>query len=130
MIEEAKRAVTWPAYALVIALSMLAQTAEARPSRAATAHDGSWHLAFTTRAGACDPTYDFDVNISNGVITEPNLVKFRGSVTSSGAARASVEVQDKLASGSGRLSLTDGRGTWSGRSGSAKCSGYWTARKQ
>ena len=82
-----------------------------------------------TQAGPCDPTYDFDVNISNGVITEPNLVKFRGSVAPSGAVRASVTVQDKFASGSGRLSLASGRGNWSGRSGSARCSGYWVAQR-
>jgi hypothetical protein len=92
-------------------------------------YDGSWHLRFMTQAGPCDPTYDFDVNISNGVITEPNLVKFRGSVAPSGAVRASVTVQDKFASGSGRLSLASGRGNWSGRSGSARCSGYWVAQR-
>jgi hypothetical protein len=40
-----------------------------------------------------------------------------------------VEIQDKLASGSSRLSLADGRRSWSGHSGSARCSGVWTARK-
>ena len=96
--------------------------AQARPS-----YDGSWDLSFVTQRGACDPTYNFSVNISNGVITHPNLVRFRGYVARSGAVRASVTVQDKYASGSGRLSSNSGRGTWSGYSGSARCSGYWTA---
>jgi hypothetical protein len=97
-------------------------SAQARPS-----YDGSWDLSFVTQRGACDPTYNFSVNISNGVVTHPNLVRFRGYVARSGAVRASVTVQDKYASGSGRLSSNSGRGTWSGYSGSARCSGYWTA---
>jgi hypothetical protein len=27
-----------------------------------------------TQRGACDATYDFSVNITNGVVTHPNLV--------------------------------------------------------
>ena len=96
--------------------------AQARP-----AYDGSWDLLFVTQRGACDPTYDFSVNINNGVVTHPNLVRFRSYVARSGAVRASVTVQDKYASGTGRLSSNSGRGTWSGYSGGARCSGYWTA---
>jgi hypothetical protein len=102
----------------------LASTAQAR-----SAYDGSWDLAFVTQRGACDAAYNFTVNISNGVVTHPNLVRFRGYVAKSGAVRASVTVQDKYASGSGRLSSSTGRGTWSGYSGNARCSGYWTAQR-
>ena len=103
-------------------LVALMSAAQARP-----AYDGSWDLLFVTQRGACDPTYDFSVNINNGVVTHPNLVRFRGYVARSGAVRASVTVQDKYASGTGRLSSNSGRGTWSGYSGGARCSGYWTA---
>ena len=92
-------------------------------------YDGSWDLLFVTQRGACDPTYNFSVNISNGVVTHPNLVRFKGYVAHSGAVRASVTVQDKYASGSGRLLSNSGRGTWSGYSGSSRCSGYWTAER-
>jgi hypothetical protein len=105
-------------------LVALASVAQAR-----SAYDGSWDLVFVTQRGACDPTYNFSVNITNGVVTHPNLVRFRGYVARSGAVRASVTVQDKYAAGSGRLSATSGRGTWSGYSGSARCSGYWTAQR-
>jgi hypothetical protein len=98
-------------------------------ARASSAYDGSWNLRFVTQRGACDPTYNFSVNVNNGVVTHPNLVRFRGHVARSGAVRASVTVQDKYASGSGRLSGNSGRGTWSGYSGSARCSGYWTAER-
>jgi hypothetical protein len=96
---------------------------------AGSAYDGSWNLVFSTQRGACDPTYDFVVNISNGIITHPNLLKFRGHVAKSGAVRASVTVGEKYASGSGRLSGALGHGTWSGRAGYARCTGYWTAQR-
>jgi hypothetical protein len=107
-----------------ICLVALAHTASAR-----SAYDGSWNLVFVTQRGACDPTYNFTVNITNGVVTHPNLVRFRGYVARSGAVRASVAVQDKYASGSGRLSSVSGRGTWSGYGGNSRCSGYWTAQR-
>ena len=99
---------------------------------AAAAHspyDGSWNLAFVTRSGACDASYNFTVDITNGIVTHPNLVRFKGYVARSGAVRASVTVQEKYASGTGRLSGTTGQGRWSGRSGSSLCAGYWTAQR-
>ena len=98
-------------------------------TQARSAYDGSWELAFVTQRGACDPTYNFSVNITNGVVAHPNLVKFKGYVAPSGAVRASVTVQDKYAAGSGRLAGNSGRGGWSGHMGSARCSGYWTAQR-
>ena len=59
----------------------LTSTAHAR-----SAHDGSWNLAFVTQRGACDAVYNFTVNVFNGVVTHPNLVKFRGYVRKSAAA--------------------------------------------
>jgi hypothetical protein len=104
--------------------SLLAINADAQP-----AYDGSWGLVFVTQHGPCDPTYGFSVNISNGIITQPNLVKFRGHVARSGAVRASVTVQEKYAAGSGRLAGSSGYGTWSGHTRNARCAGYWTAQR-
>jgi hypothetical protein len=103
--------------------------APASVAHARSAYDGSWDLVFVTQEGTCDPAYNFTVNISDGVVTHPNLVKFKGHVAKSGSVRASVTVQDKFASGTGRLSGTSGRGRWSGRAGSARCTGYWTAQR-
>lgn len=113
---------------LFAAFACTATTAEA--ARARTSFDGWWDLVFVTRAGDCDPAYNFTVNITNGIVTHPNLVRFRGRVAPSGLVRASVTVMDKFATGSGRLSKTSGRGVWSGRSGNARCSGHWTARRK
>jgi hypothetical protein len=102
----------------------LGTAAEAR-----TSYDGAWNLVFVTQRGSCDPTYTFSVNVTDGIVTHPNLVKFRGNVAKSGVVHASVTVHEKYASGSGRLSGASGRGTWSGRAGSEHCSGYWTAQR-
>jgi hypothetical protein len=101
----------------------------ASAAHARSAYDGSWDLAFVMQKGACDPSYNFTVNVSDGIVTHPNLVKFKGYVKKSGSVRASVTVHDKFASGTGRLFGTSGRGRWSGRGGSAQCSGYWTAQR-
>ena len=115
-----------PLLHITAVLSVVALTSAAQ---ARSAYDGSWDLVFVTKRGACDASYNFSVNIANGVVTHPNLVRFRGYVARSGAVRASVTVQDKYASGSGRLARNSGRGTWSGYSGTARCAGYWTAQR-
>ena len=112
------------AIAIACIYSLFVSAADARSS-----YDGPWNLTFVTQYGPCDPTYNFSVNISNGIITQPNLVRFRGYVSRSGAVRASVTVQDKYASGSGRLAGATGRGTWSGHSGNARCAGSWIAQR-
>jgi hypothetical protein len=105
----------------LVALTSIAQ--------ARSAYDGSWDLVFVTQRGACASSYNFPVNITDGIVTHPNLVRFRGYVARSGAVRASVTVQDRFASGSGRLASNSGRGTWSGYSGKARRSGYGTAQR-
>jgi hypothetical protein len=47
-------------------------------AHARSAYDGSWDLVFATQKGTCDPTYSFTVDISDGVVTHPNLVRFKG----------------------------------------------------
>ena len=112
-----------------IAIAACASVLFATHADARTNYDGMWNLAFITQSGPCDPTYDFPVNIANGVITQPNLVRFRGRVSTGGVVHASVAVQEKFASGSGRLAGASGRGTWSGYAGNARCTGYWTAQR-
>jgi hypothetical protein len=112
------------AIALCAACITLAPAAEAR-----TSYDGAWDLVFVTQRGSCDPSYNFSVNIDHGIVTHPNLVKFRGHVAGSGAVRASVTVHDKFASGTGKLAGNSGRGSWSGHAGGERCSGYWTAQR-
>jgi hypothetical protein len=106
-----------------VCLVIPASVAHARSS-----YDGSWDLVFVTQRGACDPSYNFTVNVSDGIVTHPNLVKFKGVVAKSGSVHASVTVHDKFASGTGRLFGTTGHGTCSGRAAGGQCSGYWIAQ--
>ena len=115
-----------PSLWIARALCLVLLTSEAH---ARSAYDGSWDLIFVTQAGTCDPNYNFTVNITDGVVTHPNLVRLKGYVAKSGSVRASVIVQDKFASGTGKLFGTSGRGKWSGHQGSARCSGYWSAQR-
>ena len=115
-----------PSLWMVVAVCLIAPASVAH---ARSPYDGSWDLAFVTQRGACDPSYNFTVNVSDGIVSHPNLLKFRGHVASSGAVHASVTVHDKYASGSGKLAGTTGHGRWSGRAGSSLCSGYWTAQR-
>lgn len=113
----------------VIAALVSATLVTATAAKATSVYDGAWSLNFVTQQGACNPTYNFDVNIAEGFVSHPNLVRFRGKVTARGVVHASVTVQDKHAVGSGRLTNRSGRGIWTGSDGAARCAGYWTAQR-
>lgn len=104
-------------------------TASVEMAAARSPYDGSWSLSIVTERGACDRTYYFQVDINNGIVSHPNLVRLRGRVAGGGKVRVSVTVGEKHAAGSGRLSGSSGRGRWSGYSGRDRCSGYWTASR-
>ena len=95
---------------------------------AGTRYDGAWSLLIVTQRGACS-TYNFPVRIANGQVSFPGLVRAKGHVNAKGGVQVTVAVQDKFASGSGRLSLGSGSGRWFGRSGDDRCSGTWTAQR-
>lgn len=106
------------------AFLLLATAVEAR-----TPFDGQWNITFVTQSGDCGPSYNYSINIDNGTITSPGVATFRGNVASSGAVRASVAVQDRRASGSGKLTGVRGRGTWIGYSSGQRCAGSWSAER-
>ena len=110
----------------VLAFVIIAPTAEI--AAAHTSYDGSWSLSIVTQRGACS-TYNFPVQIANGQVSVPGLVRAHARVSTNGGVQVSVAVGDKSAAGSGRLSLGSGSGRWSGRSGSERCSGTWTAQR-
>lgn len=103
-----ERAIMTKRSLLIAAASLFIVFAPAAYGR--SAYDGSWDLLFVTQRGPCDSSYSFTVDVTNGIVTHPNLVTFRGRVAKSGAVRASVTVQDKYATGAGRLFATSGRG--------------------
>lgn len=97
-------------------------------AHAAMPYDGRWSLSITTTRGACD-AHNFPVDIQNGRVSFPGLVRANGRVTGKGNVRVFVAAMDKSASGSGKLSLSSGSGSWSGRSGDDRCAGRWTAQR-
>ena len=110
------------------ALALAFTTATVSFASASTPYDGRWSLSIVTQRGACE-TYNFPVDITNGHVSFPGLVRANGRVAKNGAVRVTVAAGDKTASGSGRLALGSGSGRWSGHSGSARCSGTWTASR-
>jgi hypothetical protein len=110
----------------LVALAAVASTASF--ANAATPYDGRWSLSITTTRGTCD-TYNLPVDITNGHVSFPGLVRANGRVTGKGSVRVFVSAMGKSASGSGRLTLSSGSGRWSGRSGEDRCSGHWTAQR-
>lgn len=97
-------------------------------AEASTPYDGRWSLSIMTTRGACD-AYNFPVEIANGNVSFPGLVKASGRVTGKGSVRVFVSAMGKSANGSGKLSMSSGSGSWSGRSGDDRCSGRWTAQR-
>jgi hypothetical protein len=97
-------------------------------AKASTPYDGRWSLSIMTTRGTCD-TYNFPVDIANGHVSFPGLVKASGRVTGKGSVRVFVSAMGKSANGSGKLSMSSGGGSWSGRSGEDRCSGRWTAQR-
>jgi len=112
--------------ASVLALAVTATTAGV--AAASTPYDGRWSLSIVTQRGACD-TYNFPVNIANGQVSFPGLVRASGRVAKGGAVSVNVAAGDKSAAGSGKLTLGSGSGRWSGKSGTDTCSGTWTAQR-
>src|SRR5665213_2634408 len=96
--------------------SLLAFIMAAAPgiAQARSAYDGAWSLTINTQRGTCDPSYYFQVQIANGVVSHANLVNLRGRVAPSGFVRVSVSAGGKTADGAGRLSRIAGGGRWTG----------------
>ena len=60
-------------------LAFAVTTATASVASASTPYDGRWSLSIVTQRGACD-TYNFPVDIANGQVSFPGLVRASGRV--------------------------------------------------
>jgi hypothetical protein len=98
-------------------------------AQAASPYDGRWSLTITTTRGDCS-VYNFPVEIINGRVSFPGLVRAGGRVTPQGRVQVNVAVTGKSARGSGQLTIAYGSGRWSGRAEKDRCSGSWTAQRQ
>jgi hypothetical protein len=90
--------------------------------------DGKWSVVIVTTKGDCDRAYRYPVDISRGTLINAGNQSFdiSGRVQGDGSVTVRVSHGDKQATGSGRLSATDGSGSWSG----GACAGTWQAERR
>ena len=123
-----------PAAAALTALAILAASAApafAAPIAASKASfDGNWSVLIVTQKGTCDRAYRYPVRITNGAVGYAGEASFNvsGKVGDTGAVIVTVSRGNQSATGTGRMSATDGSGTWTTASG--ECSGIWTAERR
>jgi hypothetical protein len=120
--------------AALTALAILAATAvPASPAPIASGKanfDGTWSVLIVTEKGTCDRAYRYPVRISSGSVGYAGEASFNvtGRVAANGAVTVTVSRGSQSASGSGRLSRTDGAGLWATAGG--ECSGTWSAERR
>ena len=114
-----------------------ARNARAAPTpfeRAAgiNAFDGHWSVVIQAQTGGCGSEYRYSVQISNGNITTDagEFTSVSGRVSPNGAVSVSVSAGGSSAVGQGRLSPTNGSGTWRGQSSGQSCAGVWQAARR
>ena len=92
--------------------------------------DGQWSVLIVTERGRCDRAYRYPVKIENGAVGYAGTASFNisGSVGHNGAVTVTVSRGSQSATGTGRMSSTDGAGTWT--AGSGECSGVWSAERR
>ena len=113
------------------ALAILAATVPASaPAAAKSNFDGAWSVLIVTQKGECDRAYRYPVKIENGSVGYAGSASFTvsGKVGDAGAVTVTVARGSQSATGTGRMSATDGAGTWTAASGD--CSGTWTAERR
>ena len=121
-----------PATALA-ALAMLASTvipAGSAPIASPKSFDGGWSVLIVTEKGTCDRAYRYPVKIQNGSVGYAGTASFNvsGTVGDNGAVTVTVSRGSHSATGTGRMTGSDGTGRWATASG--ECSGTWNAERR
>ena len=116
--------------ALAILATSALPTASAPIAAGKASFDGTWSVLIVTERGTCDRAYRYPVRISHGSVGYAGEASFNvtGKVGANGAVTVTVSRGSQSASGSGRLSLTDGIGHW--RTAGGECSGTWSAERR
>ena len=112
-------------------LVSMAIPADSAPIAAGKANfDGGWSVLIVTQKCTCDRAYRYPVQIQNGTVGYAGSASFTvsGKVGDAGAVTVTVARGSQSATGTGRMSATDGSGTWTAASG--ECSGTWTAERR
>ena len=119
------------AFAALAILAASAVPAAPAPIAAGKAsYNGTWSVLMVTEKGTCDRAYRYPVKIENGSVGYAGTASFNvsGSVGDNGAVLVTVSRGSQSARGTGRMSASDGAGTWT--AGSGECSGTWTAERR
>lgn len=122
-----------PAHAWFAACFVLAAAAlSPDPAAARTPYDGNWSVLIVTDQGPCDRAYRYGLAIRDGsVFYEGSApVNVAGRVKKNGFVDVRVWAGSQGASGSGRLSRTDGGGLWRGTGSMGSCAGRWSAERR
>jgi hypothetical protein len=109
--------------ALPFALAAVAQ------AQARTMYDGAWRVVINGQTGDCQGTFNYSVQIVNGIIGYGGDASLSGRVSPAGAVTVRVVSGERSASGSGRLSRNFGSGSFRGRSSGGICAGSWVAQR-
>lgn len=122
-----------PASALAALAILGAMTVPASPapiSAGKASFDGRWSVLIVTEKGTCDRAYRYPIKIQNGIVDYAGSASFdvSGKVAPTGAVVVTVSKAGKSATGTGRMSATDGSGVWTAASG--ECSGTWSAERR
>ncbi len=129
---------SWSRAIFAAALVSMLVASSALPSQARRARneptqvfDGIWSVQIVTERGDCDRAYRYSLRIWHSRVykteNDPNY-QVSGAVSRSGAIAVAVSGSGRIASGTGRLSRTYGRGVW--RTDNGSCSGVWNAEQR
>jgi hypothetical protein len=121
---------TAAAFAALAILTASVAPAFAAPIASAKSFDGGWSVLIVTEKGTCDRAYRYPVKIENGAVGYAGSASFTvsGKVDPKGTVTVTVARGSQSATGTGRMSDSDGAGTWT--AGSGDCSGTWTAERR
>jgi hypothetical protein len=116
------------AAAMLVSMAIPAGSAPITAGKAS--FDGAWSVLIVTQKGTCDRAYRYPVQIQNGLVGYAGSASFTvsGKIGDAGAVTVTVARGSQSATGTGRMSATDGSGTWTAASG--ECSGTWTAERR
>lgn len=98
---------------------------------AETQFDGPWSVVVRTSTGPCDPSTRFSGQIVNGDISYAyGSLEVTGRVETSGVTHVRVIYGDAHGEAHGRMTATQGSGTWSGDGPNGRCTGTWDATRK
>lgn len=126
------RSLTRASFVIAFAAGTIFFAGPAEQVLAQTSFDGSWSVLIITDTGECDRAYRYGIRIERGQIVYGGEagVAFTGRVESNGQLAATVRRGEQSATGNGRLSGSNGAGTWKGQSSAGACGGRWEAERR